>query len=172
MARIGTAKSPLRDERGGVFRRDGDTARCIEGQMRSIKTNEAGPDMAKTKTTMAQQVAQAVSEFQKERTGHAPQSVTAVWGEETLVVTLYGALSPAEQAMARSAGAAQLQDYHRQLFTNSDELLRQKIKQITGIEVREAAAEFEPCSGTVVRAFASGTVVQVFLMASLITAAA
>jgi hypothetical protein len=43
--------------------------------------------------------------------------------------------------------------------------LRQEIKRITGMEVREATAEIEPTSGAVVQAFTTGTVVQVFLLA-------
>ena len=43
--------------------------------------------------------------------------------------------------------------------------LRQEIKRITGVEVREAIAEVEPTSGTVVRVFTTGTMVQVFLLA-------
>ena len=129
--------------------------------------------MDTTKTTMAQQVAKVVSKFQEERTGHAPQSVTVVLGEGTLVVTLHGALSPAEKLLAQSpAGAAQVQEFHRQLFTSSTDALRRKIQQITGVEVREAAAEIELASGTVVHAFASGTMVQIFLMDHHITAEA
>jgi len=44
------------------------------------------------------------------------------------------------------------------------DLLRQEIKRITGMEVREATAEIEPASGAVVQAFTTGTVVQVFLL--------
>jgi hypothetical protein len=43
--------------------------------------------------------------------------------------------------------------------------LRQEIKRITGVEVREATAEVEPTSGTVVQAFKTGTMVQMFLLA-------
>jgi len=76
-------------------------------------------------------------------------------------------LSPAEQALAKSpAGAAQVQEFHRRLFTDSADPLRQEIKRITGVEVREAAAEVEPTSGTVVKVFTTGTKVQVFLLAS------
>jgi uncharacterized protein YbcI len=85
--------------------------------------------------------------------------------EETLVVTLYGALSPAEKALAQTPeGAAQVQEFHRQLFASDSEALRQEIKRITGIAVREATAEVEPASGAIVQAFTTGTVVQVFLM--------
>jgi uncharacterized protein YbcI len=83
-----------------------------------------------------------------------------------LVVTLHDALSPAEIALSRTpAGAAQVQDFHRQLFASSATELRQQIKTITGVEVREAVAEVEPRTGIVVHAFTSGTMVQVFLMA-------
>ena len=116
--------------------------------------------------TMAQQVAQAASAFQEQRTGHAPKSVTVVLGEDTLVITLHGALSPAEEALAKSpAGAAQVQDFHRELFANSCEPLRQEIKRITGVEVRGSVAQIEPSTGTVVQVFTSGTMVQVFLLA-------
>src|SRR5439155_6448102 len=114
----------------------------------------------------AQQLAQAASAFQQQRTGHAPKSVTVVLSEGTLVITLHEALSPAERAVAKSpAGAAQVQEFHRQLFASSSDSWRQEIKRITGMEVREATAEIEPASGAVVQAFTTGTVVQVFLLA-------
>jgi len=122
--------------------------------------------MAKLNPTVAQQVALAASAFQQKRTGHIPRAVTVVLSEDTLVVTLHGALSPAEKALAKSpAGAAQVQEFHRQLFTSSSEPLRQEIKRITGVEVREATAEVETTTGTVVHAFTTGTLVEVFLLA-------
>ena len=62
-------------------------------------------------------------------------------------------------------GIAQVQEFHRQLFANASDSLRQEIKRITGVEVREAVAEVETATGTVVKVFTSGTVVQVFLLA-------
>ena len=104
--------------------------------------------------TMAPQVAQAASAFQQQRTGHMPTSVNVVLSEDTLVVTLRGALSPAEKALDRSpAGTAQVQEFHRQLFANSSDPLRQEIKRITGVEVREATAEVETTTGTMVQVF-------------------
>ena len=127
--------------------------------------------MAESKLTMAEEVARAASKFQEQRTGHLPRAVTVVLSEDTLVVTLHEALSPAEQALARSpAGAAQVQEFHRQLFTNSSEPLRREIRRITGVEVRESAAEVETASGAVVHAFTTGTMVQVFLLARAIPA--
>ncbi len=126
--------------------------------------------MNENRLTMAQQVARAASAYQLRRTGHAPKAVSVVLSEGTLVITLHGALTPAEQALAMDpAGAAQVQDFHRQLFANSSESLRQEIKRITGVDVREAASEVETSTGAVVHAFTSGTMVQVFLLAENLT---
>jgi len=120
-----------------------------------------------TNATKAEQIALAAMAFEKRRTGHGPQSVTVVLSENTLVITLHGALTAGERAMAQtSKGAAKVQDFHRQLFLDSADTLRNEIKRITGVEVRQATTEVEPASGTVVQAFTSGTVVQVFLLAS------
>jgi uncharacterized protein YbcI len=127
--------------------------------------------MKKIDPTMAQQVAQAVSAFQERQTGYAPKAVTVVLSEDTVVVTLHEALSPAEKALARTPeGAAQVQEFHRQLFKNSANLLRREIKRITGVAVGEAAAEIETTTGAVVHAFTSGTMVQVFQLAGRISA--
>ena len=122
--------------------------------------------MEMSNSEMAKQVALATIAFEEQKTGRAPQSVTAAMSGETLVVTLHGALSPAEKALAKSpAGAAQVQEFHQELFTNALDSLRQEIKRITGVEVREAAVQVDATTGTVVKAFTSGTVVQVFLLA-------
>ena len=127
--------------------------------------------MDKSNPTMAQQIAQAARVFEQQRTGLDPKSVTVVQSEGTLVVTLHGALSPAETALSRSpAGAAQVQEFHRELFASASDALRQEIKRITGVEVREVAAEVEPTTGTVVAVFTTGTVVHVYLLARSIPA--
>ncbi len=140
------------------------------------KGGEVGGDgepAPKPTLTMAQHLAQAASVCQQQRTGHAPKSVIAVVSENTVVVTLHEALTPAEKALAKTpAGAAQVQEFHRQLFVNSCHSLRQEIKRITGVEVREAAVEVEPATGTVVHAFTTGTMVQVFLLAHSVPAGA
>jgi uncharacterized protein YbcI len=127
--------------------------------------------MNDSESAMAQQVAEAAIACQKARTGHAPVSVTVVLSEDTLVITMHDALTPAEKALALSpAGAAQVQEFHRQLFLSSDDSLRKEIKRITGREVREAAAEVEPATGTVVHAFTTGNVVQVYLLSEIVPA--
>ncbi|MGA2440531.1 MAG: Na-translocating system protein MpsC family protein [Tepidisphaeraceae bacterium] len=125
--------------------------------------------MLQSTPTMAQQIAQAATAFQQQRTGHAPKSVSVVLSGDTLVVTLHGALSPAEQVMAQSPqGAAKVQEFHRQLFQSASDTLREEIKRITGMNVREAAAEVEPLSGAVVQVFTTGTMVQVFQLSGIV----
>jgi uncharacterized protein YbcI len=127
--------------------------------------------MDQSTSTMAQQIARAAGAFERQRTGRAPASVTVLLGEDTLVITLHGALSPAERALATSpAGAAEVHEFYRRLFANSSDALRQEIGRITGVPVREAAAEVESTPGTVTQAFTSGTVVQVFLLARSVPA--
>jgi uncharacterized protein YbcI len=115
---------------------------------------------------MAQQIAEAATAFQRETAGHPPKTVTVVLSQDTLVIALHEALSPAEKDLARSpAGAAQVEEFHRQLFSKSSQPLREEIRRITGVEVREAVAEIEPTTGAVVQAFTSNAMVQVFRLA-------
>jgi uncharacterized protein YbcI len=118
--------------------------------------------MVQSNSEMAQQVALAACEFEQQRTGHSPKSVTAVLSDDTLVITLRGMLSPAEMDLAKGpAGAAQVQEFHRQLFMSSYDSLRREIEKIAGVEVREATSEV---------ATETGTVVQVFLLAGSVAA--
>jgi len=127
--------------------------------------------MDKPNSTVAQQIARAAIAFVHASTGHAPESVSVVMSEETVVIALHGALSPAEKALSRSpAGAARVQEFHRQLFASSSSALREEIKRITGVAVREAAAEVETGAGAVVQAFTTGAVVEVFLLAGSVPA--
>ncbi len=122
--------------------------------------------MQKTLASMAKRIAQAANTFERQRTGHVPQSVTVIMSGETLVITLHGSLSPIEKELARSPdGAARVQEFHRELFNTSAATLRDEIKKITGVEVREATAEVETTTGSVVQVFTTGTMVQVFLLA-------
>jgi uncharacterized protein YbcI len=129
-------------------------------------TGSRNGQMITANPKMAKQIAQAAIAFEKKRTGHTPKSVTVVMSDNTLMITLHGALSPAERALAENPeGAAKVQNFHRQLFNSAADSLRAEIKRITGVDVREAVAEVEPATGTVVQAFTTGTVVQVFLLA-------
>src|SRR4029077_8195749 len=104
--------------------------------------------MIKSNPNKAQQIAEAAMAFEQKRTGHTPKSVTVVMSDNTLMITLHGALSLAERALAESPeGAAKVQNFHRQLFNSAADSLREEIKRITGVEVREAVAEVEPAAG-------------------------
>jgi uncharacterized protein YbcI len=118
--------------------------------------------MGESNSEMARQVAATACEFELQRTGHVPRSITAVLVNDTLVITLHGVLSPVEMELAKDhAGAARVKLFHRELFTSSCGLLREKIEEITGVGVREAMSEVTT---------ETGTVVQVFLLAGSFTA--
>src|SRR5712691_6651618 len=134
------ASKPARSNDLRVFDRAGFF--CL--RRRDGRRRQGRSHMDKSNSTMAQQLGQAASAFEQQRTGHVPKSVSVVLNKDTLVITLHGALSPAEKSLAKSpAGAAEMQEFHRQLFANSSDSLRQEIKRITGVEVREATAEIE-----------------------------
>src|SRR3954447_17348864 len=144
---------------------------CSEGLSHPGISITRTNSMETLKSNMAEQVARAASIFQQQRTGHLPDSVTVLLSDQTLVVTLHGALSPAEKDFAKSAcGAAQVQEFHRQLFINTAETLRQEIGRITGVEVCDANAEVETSTGTVIHVFTTGTMVQVFQLAGSVPA--
>jgi uncharacterized protein YbcI len=122
--------------------------------------------MEQPSSTMAQRIAQAAIAFERRRTGRPPSKATVVLTNDTLVITLHGILSRAEKALAKnSTGAAEVEEFHHQLFANSSEALLEEIKSITGHGVSEATAEIEKCSGPVVKVFSTGTEVQVFRLA-------
>ena len=110
--------------------------------------------MDRSDSSKSRQIAQAARAFEQQTTGRLPGSVAVVLSEDTLVITLHGTLSPGEMALAkRPDDAAQLREFHRQLFTTASEPLRQEIRRITGVEVREATAEVETSTGTAVQVF-------------------
>ena len=95
-----------------------------------------------------------------------PTAVTVVLGEDTLVVTLHDALTPAERHWprarpARPACRSFIGSFSPIHPTNFD----RRSSGSPAADVREAAAEIEAATGTVVHAFTTGTMVQVFLLA-------
>jgi len=114
-------------------------------------------------TGLSKELAKIALAMQAERTGHTPKAVTVVASDETVVLTLHEALTPAEKILARTeSGAAKVEQYHRALFAVSCDELRKEIQRLTGRKVREAAVVVEPATGAIVHAFTSGTVVQIF----------
>jgi uncharacterized protein YbcI len=118
--------------------------------------------------SMAQQIAQSAIAFEEQRLGRKPTSVTVVLGGDTVVITMVGVLSRAEMTLAENpAGAAQLQEFHQQLFQLSSDPLRKEIKRITGLQICEDAKNK---ATSAVQVFSVGTVVQVFLLAGRLPA--
>ena len=116
-----------------------------------------------TSSQLSKELAQIALAMQSERTGHTPKAVTVVASDETVVLTLHEALTPAEKILASTeAGASKVEQYHRALFAVSCDELRKEIQRLTGRKVREAAVVVEPATGAIVHAFTSGTVVQIF----------
>ena len=116
-------------------------------------------------SNIAEELARVASRLQEQRTGHPPMAVTVVLGEETLVVTLHGALTETERALSQTEeGAAQVQECHRQLFANSTDELLQEIRRLTGRAMREGGAEIEIATGSITHAFTTGAIVQVYLL--------
>lgn len=122
--------------------------------------------MATLAPNIAAELAEAARALQLERTGHSPRAVTVVLSEDTLVVTMHDALTPAEKVLAQTTeGAAQVQEFHRRLFDSSAGAMREAIERLTGRIVRESAAEVEPATGAVAHAFSSGSMIQLYLLA-------
>lgn len=126
--------------------------------------------MDEPRSSMSEQIARAALDLEKQRTGHAPKSVTVVLCDDSLVITLHGALTPAERAMAQNAsGAAQLQELHEALFAGSSDRLRDAIQRITGLTVRDTNAGAAAEASAVIRVFPTGTVVQVVLLSGRVS---
>ena len=116
--------------------------------------------------TLVQEIAEAVVSFQRRTTDHAPRAITVVLTQDTLVVLLHEALSPAEKALSqRPTGVTQVREFHRQLFATASAELKADIRRITGVEWPQAVAEVEPMTGDVVQAFTRTAAAQVLRQA-------
>lgn len=129
------------------------------------RMSDDGNPICQIERGMARQIAEAVSAYEDRSGSHLHKSMTVVLSDQTLVITLRGALSPIEHTLAQTPnGAAQLQEFHRDLFADNPGSLRHEVKRITGVEICEAVTEVEPASGAVVKVSTSGTVVHVILL--------
>jgi uncharacterized protein YbcI len=116
--------------------------------------------------TIGEKVGRAARAFEKLRTKHGRNWVAVFMNEDAVVIALHGSLTAAEKTLAQSpAGAAQVWEFHRDLFADVSATLFQKIKSITGMIVRDVIAEIEPTTGGVVQLFTTDTVGEEFLLA-------
>ena len=123
--------------------------------------------MSDANVRVKQELADAARAQQQLMTGRTPTTASASLSGDTLVLTLHGALTPAEQALRqRPDGSSQVEEFHRRLFDTASGTIRQEIKRITGREVRESALEIDSGTGAVIHSFNCGTIVQVYLLDS------
>jgi len=114
--------------------------------------------------TMARQVARVVRAHHQQQTGQSPSSVTVVLCEGSLVITLHGTLTAAEQAMVRIPdGVVRLEEVQRQLFASSWDVLREEVKRIMGVEIHEETAEVQASTGTVIHTLETTNIDHVIL---------
>jgi uncharacterized protein YbcI len=118
-------------------------------------------------STVGQKIAWAIRAFEKRRTKHGRKWVVVFMNEDTIVMALHGSLTDAEKALTQTpAGTSQVRAFHRNLFADVDATLLQKIKSITGMQVRHTTGEMDPTTGSVVQVFATDTVGEAFLACS------
>jgi uncharacterized protein YbcI len=116
---------------------------------------------------LAREIAEVAAVFERQRTGHAPDSISVMLGGGTLVIAVHGALSPAERAILDSPeGAASVEELQRQLFQTGGDAMRSEIQRITGSPIRVATVDIDRGSGTAIKAFPGGTLIQVYLLES------
>jgi uncharacterized protein YbcI len=121
--------------------------------------------------TMTAQVAHTVRDFQQQRTGHTPKSVTVVLSEGVMLVTLHEALTPAEIILCQTdKGLARLRDFHRDSIRASLGPLGTEIERIAGVALQEVVADIEPATGDIVHIFTTGTLLQVFKLTGCLSA--
>jgi uncharacterized protein YbcI len=137
-----------------------------------ISAMKARPDESRTlpvnlsRLTIGKKIAQAAHAFELRRTKHGRKWVAVFMNEDTIVIALHGSLTDAERALAQSAaGAAEVREFHRQLFTDVSDLLLRKIKSITGMNVRHTSAEIDSTTGSVVQLFTTDTAAKDFPLA-------
>ena len=97
--------------------------------------------------TMAQQIAQAASAYEQQRTGLAPRSVTVPLPRRRSSSRCSGLCPRPRRPFPTPGGQCELQEFHRQLFAGSSESHGEEIKRITG-STRESTAEVETATGT------------------------
>ena len=110
-------------------------------------------------------LAEIASVQQQLRTGHPPKQVDAAFVGDALVMVLHDALTTAEKKLAQDPKAGdQLRAFHRELFLNSSNTMKQEIARVTGRAVRETVSELEAGAGSLVYAPLTGVMIQVFML--------
>jgi uncharacterized protein YbcI len=115
---------------------------------------------------IGQRIARAARVSERRQSMHWRDWVAVFLNEDTIVVALHGFLTDGEKAQLQSlAGAARVREFHQQLFANDSAILFQRIKRLTGMEVRNATVEFELMTGCVVHLITTDMLGEEFLFA-------
>ena len=111
------------------------------------------------------ELAEIASVQQQLRTGHPPKKGDVAFAGNAVVMVLHDALTRAEKKLAQDPKATnQLQAFHRELFLNSSNTMKQEIARVTGRAVRETVSELETGAGSLVYAPATGVMIQVYML--------
>ncbi len=106
--------------------------------------------MDQSQETVGQKIARAARDSEGRQTAHGREWAAVFMNEDTIVIALYGRLTDAEKTLVRSpAGAAQVREFHRQLFASATETLAQQIRRVTGMEIRDKTADIDPLTGEI-----------------------
>ena len=112
-----------------------------------IKSDSSVGPMTTSDSTVAQQIAQAAIAFEQRRTGHAPKSVAVVLSGDTLVITLHGALSPAEK------GRDLLKQVRTHLIETARPVMEAMVEGATGVAVVSLHHDISTATGEEVVVF-------------------
>ena len=111
------------------------------------------------------QLAEIASVQQQLRTGHPPKKVDVALAGDALVMVLHDALTTAEKKLAQDPHAGnQFRAFHRELFLNSSNTMKQEIARVTGRAVRETVGQLDTGDGSLVYAPMTGVMIQVYML--------
>jgi uncharacterized protein YbcI len=91
---------------------------------------------AQTRGQLEDQIARAITRFDREHLGRGPHEVRAWIIQDMILLRLQGVLTPAEEKLARDPeGHRLIKEIRRQLVEGSREMLEGMIEHLTGVPV-------------------------------------
>ena len=98
--------------------------------------------------SVKQRVVEAVVKFEKDQMSVTPESVSVDFHPNAVVVTLQGAMCPAEKQYARNKQArALLEGFYSQVFDATKPILEASIEDVLGQRVERSRLSVDPESG-------------------------
>lgn len=113
----------------------------------------------------ARRVAQAAGAFEQVLFGRAPISITVAIKSESMVVTIFEAFSAMERRLARTdEGSRRVVDFHRALFDSTRDLLRDHVRETTGVDLPGGLVHVDGETGSVTKTFTTDADIELFLL--------